>query len=583
MAQFNLAQSPEQLAFAQEKSANASYQQYNPTSSAIGANFPNGTIVIPFSLSQPMWYTPAKSFVRLLINTSYPLPAGSQLNPTVATMASGSPFLQQQGIAPAMFQAASLFSRIEFLVNGVTVDLLSDWTPQCHSFLERTLRPKANLDSFQFSKDFTDPDFHTRQARVTQPVLDLGIPDQSNLSLSIYDIGVPYPVIGGSLTATLSADGTTCTLTSNVAILAGFQTLVTYFRAGDVLSVLEFATQPTQFQGFVRDIVPNANGLTCVITLTNTSGVTGAGYTVGAVGNPAGVYIERVQARQINNTYELLWKPPIASWQGDTAIPGGAFCELRLTPWPQSVYQARAIESLQPGRIAGRDFQVVIQDLSLQLYTQAGPRVESLNWLWPLDFSCMCQAQSITAGANSLLQLNFDCPSSTYYFGIALQSRNLNDSSISSTKFTVKDPNNFNANLEQSVTRLFIQWKGQSLPPQRQELFYKEYERDPDPLTNPPGSSGNDQFCMRYCMTQLNSGLAFASSEREIDWLDRGPIYSFFVPSDVSAQSTRLQVNIQTSVDLTQLANVLVFAISRKVASVTMDAGRYTSVVVQDL
>jgi len=302
MAQFSLAQSPDQLAFAQEKSANASYQQYNPTSSAIGGNFPNGTIVIPFSLSQPMWYTPAKSFVRLLINTSYPLPLGSQENPNIPSMGPGSPFLQQQGIAPAMFQAASLFSRIEFLVNGVTVDLLSDWTPQVHSFLERTLRPKANLDSFQFSKDFTDPDFHTRQARVTQPVLDLGVPDQSNLSLSIYDIGVPYPAKAKYLTATLNADGTSCVLTSPDDIGAGFLTLVNYYRAGDILSVLESATQPTQFSGEIRNIVVAGDGKTCTITLTNTRGVTGVGYTVGDVGNPAGVYFERVQPRQINNS-----------------------------------------------------------------------------------------------------------------------------------------------------------------------------------------------------------------------------------------------------------------------------------------
>ena len=582
MAQFNLAQSPDQLAFAAEKSANASYQQYLPTSSAIGGNFPNGTIVIPFSLSQPMWWTPAKSFVRLLVNTS--LPAGANAsNPEIGGTASGSPFLQYQGVAPAMFQAASLFSRIEFLVNGVTVSLLSDWTPQVHSFLERTLRPKANLDSFQYSKDFTEPDFHQRQSRVTLPVLDLGVPDQSNLTLSIYDIGVRYPPVNIILTATINAAGTQVGLTTDFpnGDPVGFNALKDYFRAGDVLYALESATQQIQFQGLVRDVTVAGDDLSCTITISNTSGEAG-GYTIGDAGSPANVFIERQQQRQINNTYELLWKPPIAAWQGETAIPGGAFCELRLTPWPQSVYQARAVETIQPGKVAGRDFQVVIQDLSLQLYTQAASRIESLNWLWPLDFDVVCQAQSVTVGPNSLLQQNWDIPSSTYYIGIALQNRNLNDSAVSSTKFTVGTVAN-QVNLQNSVTRLFIQWKGQSLPPQRQELFLKEFERDADPTINPPTAAGNDQFCMRMVESQLNNGLAFSSCEREIDWLDRGALFSFFVPSDVSAQSTRLQTNIQFSADLTQTANVLVFAISRKVASISMDAGRYTSVVVQDL
>ena len=582
MAQFQLAQSPEQLAFAQEKSANASYQQYLPTSSAIGPNFSSGTIVIPFSLSQPMWWTPAKSFIRILLNMS--LPAGANAaNPAVGGTTSGSPFLQYQGIAPNMFQAASLFSRIEFLVNGVTVSLLSDWTPQVHSFMERTLRPKANLDSFQFSKDFTDPDFHDRQSRVTLPVLSLGVENQSNLSLSIYDIGVAYPAAAGSVIATVSANGVSLVVTSSAADANGWASLVNYVRAGDIVTLLDSATQQPRFRAYIRDVTVNAGNTVCTITTGMAAGSTDANFDVGAIGNPAQVFIEREQQQQINNTYELLWKPPIAAWQGDTALPGGSFAELRLTPWPASVFQARAIESIRPGLVAGRDFQVTIQDLSLQLYTQAGPRIENLSWLWPLDFDCVCQAQSVTVGANSLLQQNWDIPSSTYYIGIAIQNRNLNDSSVSSTKFTVGTLASNPTNLQNTISRAFIQWKGQSLPPQRQELSYKEFERDFNPLINPPGAAGNDQFVMRYVESQLNNGLAFSSCEREIDWLNRGMLLSFFVPSDVSAQSTRLQTNLQFSADLSQVANVLVFAISRKVASITMDAGRYTSVVVQDL
>ena len=583
MAQFQLAQSPEQLAFAQEKSANASYQQYLPTSSAIGANFSSGTIVIPFSLSQPNWWTPSKSFVRLLINTSLPQGANA-VNPFVNGTASGSPFLQYQGIAPAYFQAASLFSRIEFLVNGVTVSLLSDWCPQVHAFMERTLRPGANMDTFQYSKDYTSAEFHDRQSRVTLPSLELGVNDDqlTGLSLSIYDIGMAYPAAAESVIATVDAAGTSLVITTSIADPLGQLALIAYVRANDVLTILDSATQQPRFRAYVRNVVATSGTVT-TITVGCSQGMTGAALVLGDVAFPAQVFIERQQQRQITNTTEILWKPPIAAWQGETAIPGGSFCELRLTPWPQSVFQARAIESIQPGRIAGRDFQVTIQDLSLQLYTQAGPRVESLNWLWPLDFDTVCQAQSVTVGPNSLQQLNFDIPSSTYYIGVALQNRNLNDSAVSSTRYTVGTLASNPTNLENSITRLFIQWKGQSLPPQRQELFYKEFERDIDPTINPPTSAGNDQLAMRFVESQLNNGLAFSSCERESDWLDRGPLYSFFVPSDVSAQSTRLQVNLQFSQDLSQVANVLVFAISRKVCSVTMDSGRYTSVVVQDL
>lgn len=581
---FDLPQDPSQLSYAQVREANARYEQYLPTSSAIGANFPQGSVCIPWSTSQPNWFDFSKSFVRLLVNTSYPRPLGSQLNPEVPSMGPGSPFLQIQGVAPAMHQAASLFSRCEVRCNGVTVSLLSDWVPQCEAAMKRILKTKANNDSFGYSNDYFDPQYHSRQARITMPTLDLGTFNQSNLCQSIYDLGFTYPPIDKKCVINLNAAGTTATITTDYPVGPNSQqSLIDYFRNGDIITVLEGATLAPQWRAYLRNVaITSAEVLT--LTLTNCSGATGAAYDIGANGNPAQVFIERQQEQQISNTVELLWQPPLSIWHTSHMMPSSAYWELVLVPWPSSVYQGRAVETLAPGKVAGVDFGVTVQDVSLQLYTVAGPRIENLNFLIDLPYEINCQAQSVTVGKNSLLQQSWDVPSSTYFIMIALQSRNLNDSAVSSTKFTVNTPQNTqNANLQNSVTRLFVQFRSASLPPQKQELSYKAYERDQDPLLNAPASAGNDQFTLRWREYVQGTGLAGFSCEREIDWLNKGALHAFYVPADVSAQSTRLQTNLQFSEDLSQLANVLVFTVSRRAASVSIDAGRFTSVVIQDL
>jgi len=583
---FNLIQDASQTSYAQEQQANASFQEYFPTSSALFQNFSQGTVVIPFALSAPNWWVPSKSFVRLLVNTSYP--AGG---PAQATeMTSGAPFLQIQGIAPAMFQAASLFSRIEFMINGVSVDLISDFTPQVHAFLERTLRPRYNLESAQYSRDFVEADFRARQSRVTLPSLNpLGLDNQTTRTYSIYEYNVVQPAAGSIKATVPNADhGTSIVLTSSAPQADNWATLVAAIRPGDIITILTENSGCVGVQAMIASARATSNTV-CTFAVANISGFQpGVDASYGDTGyRTANVFISRVQERQINNTYELLWRPPNALFQYSGAIPSGSFCELRLTPWPASVYQARGVETLNPNLRAGVDFQVQVADLSLNLYTTAGPRIENLNWLLPLDFQVSCQAQAITVGANSLLQQNWDIPSSTYLICIALQNRALNNPDVSSTKFVVGTVAGQNQGLERSLTRLFIQFRGQSLPPQRQEMLYVPYDRSADPSKNPGTATsdtiGNDQFTLRYLETYLNNSLAFGSCERESEWLDRGPIYSFFVPADVSASTTRLQVNTQFSADLRATGNVLVFALSRRIATVSVEASRWTSISVQDL
>lgn len=577
---FNLPQSPEQLSVAFERSANCSYQSYYPTASCTGNNFSSGEITIPFSLSSPYYWVPNKSYIRLVVELSFP--NVEQKNPDVVGMGSGSPFLQYQGIAPNMFMASSLFSRMSLSANGVIINNVTDWLPQITAMTSRVLRPRALLDSFEYSKDFTSGRFHDRASRVTMPTFNLGVPGQSDTALSVFDLGLTYPPVGNGLVITLNSGGTAAVITltqPGYSDGAGLAAIRDYIRAGDVLSVLEGPTQQVLFQGLIRDFVVDSS-TQATVTLTNTSGATGAANIGGAVGNPAQIFIERQEPTQIANVFELCFRPPLSAFQGEHAIPAGAFMEVKLQPWSNSVYPGRAIESLQSNRVPGRDFQVVVRDLNLQLYTCAGPRIEQLQWLWEQSVSTQCQAQAITVQANSLQQLNYDISSSTYWIGIAIQGRNLNDTAQSCTKFTVG-----RTNLQQAISRCYLTYKGMTVPAQLQTCAYRPYARNPDPVLNPPDSAGIDGFVDRYSQHMQSIGLAFSAGgcETEQEWLERGNIFGFYVPSDVSAQSTRLQVNIEFSQDLSQVGNVLVFSVSREVASVNIDGGRWTSVVMQQL
>jgi hypothetical protein len=582
---FDLPQDVQQLPVSQVRQANSSFIEYLPTSSATGQNFSNGEIVIPWALSSPLWWDPKKSYVRMVINTSQPIalvsPADTQAN-------SGSAFMQYQGVAPSYFQGASLFSRASFSMNGVLVSQTNDYLPQVTAFARRILKPDANEKTFEAAIDFSDPNFAARQARVTVPTgIQQPAPNDRNQTLSIYDLGITYPRAPGRfVTATINAAHTNILLTLSNADMApaAFARMTAYVKQGMTVTILKAAAQEVAYTATVEAFAA-VNAATANITISNATGQIDAGnIVVGGDAQSAQVFFTSLKpAANISNTYEVMFQPPLSIFESGLMCPAGSFNELRLQPYSSSVYQGRAVETTIPC-VAGLDFQVQIQQLSFFIYTCAGPRIDQqISYLLPLDVCIGMSTQALTTGANSQAQLLFDVPGSTYCIGIALQNRNLNNTACSSTRFTVGYPSATPA-LERSVSRLFVTFRSMTQPSQLQTLSYKDYEKGIGAL-NVPASAGSNLLTKRYMENAVVNGLAFSPGGVESfqDFLEAGPIYLSYWPSDSSSQSSRVTVNITTSEDLSQFANVCLFHVSRQVGTISMEAGRITSVQVQDL
>lgn len=580
---FDLPQDVSQLPVSGVRQANSQFTEYLPTSSAVGQNFPSGEIVFPFSLQSPLWWDPKKSYVRMVINTSQPIPL---VNPKNTDSANGSQFLQFQGVAPSYFQAASLFSRASFSMNGVQVSQVNDYLPQIHAFARRILKPDANEQTFEAALDFSNPNFAARQARVTVPTgLQTPQPNDRNVTLSIYDLGITLPPTGRTVTAEINAGSSEMKITlSNADLHPGtaWAGLDFFVRQGMTVTVQLSGAEGVAWQAVVEQVAKTSNTV-YTIGVSNYSGPTG-NVAVGDDLNPAMVFFTKIEPLEpVSNTYEVMFQPPLSIFESGLMIPGGSFNELRLQPYSSSVYQGRAVETTIP-RQAGIDFQVQIQAISFFLYTCAGPRMDqALTWLLPLDFCVSMSTQAITTGANSQAQLLYDVPSSTYCIGIALQNRDLNDTATSSTRFTVGYPSR-TVPLERSVSRLFVTFRSLTQPAQLQTLAYKNAEVEFS-NKNPPNAAGANFLTKRYMENAIVNGLAFSPGGVESfqDFLEAGPMYLSYWPGDASSQSSRVTVSITTSENLSQYANVCLFAVYRQVGTISSEAGRITSVQVQDL
>lgn len=571
---FDLVTSPEQLAYAREKQSGSSWQQFLPTSSAVGANFSAGSINFPVSLQAPMWWQPSKTYVRLVVNTSYPQVLA---NPGDTGTAAGSPFLPHMSTAPSFLQGMSLFSRASFSCNGQMVSQINDNYAQIGAFTERVLKPDAQVKNFWDGQDFTNATFAARQNTVTMPNMLTPGPNDNDLTVSIYDVGVAYPSSVQVVNATLA--GAQLTISAPAVLAPGsFAQLSAYLRQGQRITILQGAAEPVAVSGTVEQWAGAATEI--VITLGN---IEGLDINVGEATLPAQVFITSLNpTKVISNTYEILTVPPLSIFQYGGLIPGGSFMNLELQAFPQSVFQTRAVETLGLNKVQGRDFQVTILECSLFMYVCSGPRVDqSISFMLELPYCVEMSTQALTSqGTNNLI---FNCSPSTYCIGVALQNRSLDVSQASSTRFTVGYPAN-SPGLENSISRLFVTYRGVTQPPQLQSLGYKEYEEGKN--DNSPATAGVNLQVIRWQQNQLIDGLGFSAggSEDFATWQERGGLYLFYFPADASAESNRCQVTIACDKDLTGTvpgsvgANVLLFSISRQVATVSMEAGRWTSV-----
>lgn len=262
---------------------------------------------------------------------------------------------------------------------------------------------------------------------------------------------------------------------------------------------------------------------------------------------------------------DAVWQPPLNIFDVKGCLPAGQFT-LVLNPANVSRYQLNAI--LSDGEKTTADFKFEITDCYFYVATIDGEQVSNKSYALDLH-NVECQVQKIEG--NGLTQRYFNVSPSTVKLGVAYQDTRINSSTqASASLFTVSDaPVAYGEGiLQNDLTRMYISYANMQKP-----------QPDANPEYNE--ATGVDRLGERYHETLLESGLWWnpAGAESYDDFLKRGLLMLFSFPKSGDDSSTRVQVNqaFKGTTSITNM-NVLLFAVSRTAAQITVSNGEIASV-----
>jgi hypothetical protein len=263
---------------------------------------------------------------------------------------------------------------------------------------------------------------------------------------------------------------------------------------------------------------------------------------------------------------DAVWQPPLNIFDVKGCLPSGQY-SLVLNPSNVSRYQLNAI--LSDGEKTAADFKFEVTDCYLYVATIDGELVSNKSYALDLH-NVECQVQKIEGAG--LTQRYFNVSPSTTKLAVAYQDTRINSSTqASASLFTVSDAlaSYGEGRVQNDLSRFYISYANMQKP---------QPDASPEYDENAPSI---DRLGERYHETLLESGLWWnpAGSESYDDWKKRGllMLYSFPKPGDDA--STRVQVNQQFkgTTAFTNM-NVLLFAVSRTAAQITVSNGEVASV-----
>lgn len=544
MSIFELKRDESELSSANQGASRMAYDQHAPTRDVTGVNFPNGAIHIRWQVSGSRWWIPARSYLRFRCSLAKTLaaPGGA---PNVA-------LVDADDVAPTMGFIANLFQSAEFRINDKTVSRCADFMPQINALETRLSKSKAWLDGIGSSQEFWSPDVDYNRAQVSSDGI---VPTSSPIRSGKVALG-----FGGAVTAAYDFG-------SGVVTFSAASAKGVVFKVGDTLtvgyvSIVNAAPGPGVVSGPISGVISAvaANGLTVTIPAALTTANVAA----------ADVDFFRTAANKPSRRaaqYEVTWQPPLSIFKTCHALPTGRY-ELILNPHVSSIYRLLVSESLTAARVPGVDYDFAVNSMYAYVATIEGARVDDTTFMIDLEETRL-QVDTVN-NWTSLSQKNFDVSPSTFALTLAFQDDRANSTSlVSASKFKVaRDADAIRDNSELALTRMFIQYAGQSKP---------------SPDADPEFKAGVDLSYQRYVDSVLGSGSYFDSGSPESieDFHDRGAYYYFPWARDGSDRSTRVQVNAQFTGANNTHGRVLLFDHSRAVAKIKVEGGAVTDVQVE--
>jgi len=212
----------------------------------------------------------------------------------------------------------------------------------------------------------------------------------------------------------------------------------------------------------ITDSSNNENNI-LTFDILNCNKAIGTEYTGGVLNstNVANFQIRKMAKPCINDveTFELYWKPPLSVFDLKHAIPcASSKTQVSLTPYPEDVWQKRAIVSKNGDAIHGdgKDYTLEILDIKLYLLVcDSNPIKDNFSFMLDLN-EVHCQKVQITSQSE---QKSLDVKESTNGIVLALQDEDTGNNSLYSPSiFKVRD------NIEMKLNRYYMRYAGLQVP-----------------------------------------------------------------------------------------------------------------------
>lgn len=461
--------------------------------------FPQGVQDYQFSISRPQGFVPAHSYFRVQMEL-----VGSG-DPAAASQ----PLLREQ-IAFAENAVGNLWTNVFMRAGGQDVSSLTSFAPQASMIQARTGKTRAWLNSVGKTWGMSGS-FAERCAVVSQSAAGLAA-NAAPSGLSGFDDRreTTYkPCAAGQF------------LAATVAVAA----------AGDALTGVATA--------FTADDVGNTifiNGIRFTVKAFNSATSLALSVPIGAaqiVASTNWYMVKRNLQRsaEARNQVFCLWRPPIGIFDAEDVVLGSGDYRISLTP--DSNFQSTGVETINdvpvPGVLGVATSTFTLKILNVTFYA-ATVKMSIPDSVQELHLKEYMVQQRVMNSSN--INLSFSVPASTTCLHVMLQD-NLagNSARIPPSNFKVLNGSDLN------ISALQITYDNTTLP---QTRWLSGFTPNPTPGRN---TALLQQFYNQGLIARrAESSPGGAESFNE--WLDRGPVYSFYFARDAASRSTDVQLQV---------------------------------------
>lgn len=459
-----------------------STRKVQPTSSSTGTAFPSSVIVFDFSLSSNQYFLPNRSFC--VIEDQILVPFTPDGGATVAAQPT-----EAYNVAPAFNCAANLFEACEMTIGGFSLGSKTKMAPQIHSCMTRLTKSASTQEGVGYSALDQNPSFAERKAQITS---DGELPGNYGLVRAQQGVEVVGAAVGSNLPDSATTDnyvvvtGTSFALTAATGAVVGVASAFTQeLQIGDWVRFTEI--DATNFPRTPWD--PPIDALLQVVSITSDTNmsVTAGYHTDLPVANDLSCYkvIQNPPSARANRN-QRLYQPPLGVFNQGKSLPPARY-QIRLTPQPEGTYQQCAVQGYrqQPGgppqaklqlrpwngqapavgaawSQADADFSYSINNIFfVACIVDRDVRAPSKsNYVLDLNEIDVIPRQYLgNAGQN-----NFTVAKSTVGIGFAVQSTQAARNSLFTPSLFICENDDAGNNGEQSVSRIRVDYDGQSKP-----------------------------------------------------------------------------------------------------------------------